>query len=220
MDLADKLLVATLGSFVDPFFGWTYYSDHRKDKDKVALAAVGVQNFDPNEISLKVEDGKVMVDGVHRSQGQFGYETSELHQAYPLPEDVDPSSVSSRFSPDGVLYIEAYKKPKEKKAEAGPVAQMDDKKFSVNLDVSKFSPEEVKVKVMNNELMITASHESEKEGSYASRKVHRHFVLPKDVDMDSIVSNLDKDGHLHIEATRKQLPEPTEREVQITKAKE
>ncbi|XP_031552357.1 protein lethal(2)essential for life-like [Actinia tenebrosa] len=215
----DKLVLATLGAFGHPFLGWTRYSDFKQEKDKVLLANLDVHNYEPNEITLKVEDGKVKVQGKHHSQGRFGFESSEFHQAYPLPEDVDPSSVSSRFSPDGVLYIEAYKKPKEKKAEAGPVAQMDDKKFSVNLDLSSFSPEEVKVKVFNNELMVNASKntKSEEEGVFVSRQLHRHFVLPKDVDMDSIKSNLDKDGHLHIEATRKQLPEPTEREIEVVK---
>jgi HSP20 family molecular chaperone IbpA len=92
---------------------------------------------------------------------------------------------------------------------------MDDKKFTVDLDVSSFAPEEITVKVFNNELMINASHEAESQSRYTSRKCKRHFVLPKDVDMDSIVSKLDKDGSLRIEASRKALQEASERQVQI-----
>ncbi|XP_020903552.1 heat shock protein beta-6 [Exaiptasia diaphana] len=194
------------------------------DPDKILIATVEVKNYQPNEISLNVEHGKIRVDGKHHSEGEFGSETSEFHRTYVVPESVDPSSVSSRISNDGVLYIEGSKiAPKETEVAlvgsshaSGDVAKIDDKKFTVTLDVSSFSPDEITVKVLNNELTVKARHESESHGHFTSRQFNRHFVLPKDVDMDSVVSKLGKDGRLRIEAARKSLASPTERQVKIT----
>lgn len=193
------------------------------DADKILIATFEVKNYKPNEISLKVEDGKIRVDGKHFSEGEYGTESSEFHRTYVLPESVEPASVSSRISADGVLYIEAYKTPPKETEVAlvgssptsGDVAKIDDKKFTVTLDVSSFSPEEVVVKVLNNELTVRARHESESHGHFTSRQFNRHFVLPKDVDMDSVVSKLGKDGRLHIEATRRAQPQASERKVKI-----
>ncbi|XP_031569293.1 heat shock protein beta-6-like [Actinia tenebrosa] len=193
------------------------------DADKILIATFEVKNYKPNEISLKVEGGKIYVDGKHFSEGEYGTESSEFHRTYVLPESVEPSSVSSRVSSDGVLYIEAFKNPPKETEVAlvgssptsGDVAKIDDKKFTVTLDVSSFSPEEVVVKVLNNELTVRARHESESHGHFTSRQFNRHFVLPKDVDMDSVVSKLGKDGRLHIEATRKAQPKASERKVEI-----
>lgn len=193
------------------------------DPDKILIATIEVKNYRSNEISLKVEHGKIRVDGKHHSEGEFGSESSEFHRTYVLPETVDPSSVSSRVSPEGILYIEGSKlAPKETEVAlvgssptSGDFAKIDDKKFTVTLDVSSFSPDEITVKVLNNELTVKARHESETHGHFTSRQFNRHFVLPKDIDMDSVVSKLGKDGRLHIEATRKALPSPTERQVKI-----
>lgn len=191
--------------------------------DKILIATIEVKNYQPNEISLKVEHGKIRVDGKHHSEGANGSETSEFHRTYVLPETVDPSSVSSRVSADGILYIEGSKSPQKEtevalvgsSATSGDIAKIDDKKFTVTLDVSSFSPDEITVKVLNNELTVKARHESESQGHFTSRQFNRHFVLPKDVDMDTVVSKLGKDGRLHVEAARKALPSPTERQVKI-----
>ncbi|EDO33584.1 predicted protein, partial [Nematostella vectensis] len=98
---------------------------------------------------------------------------------------------------------------------AGDIAKIDDKRFTVTLDVSSFSPDDIVVKVYGNELSVRAKKEKEEHGHFTSRHFNRHFVLPKDVDMDSLVSRLGKDGKLYIEAKRILHPTPHERQVNI-----
>lgn len=45
-----------------------------------------------------------MVHGRHAAKGEFGWDTSEFHRSYDLPQEVDPRSVTSRIA-DGLLYI-------------------------------------------------------------------------------------------------------------------
>lgn len=215
MDDVDKILIANLHALGSsgPFQSWTNYLDELEE-DKILIAKVDVKNYNPHEISLRVQDGKIKVHGKHHSEGEFGYDSREFRRKFDLPEGVDPSTVSSRVSPGGVLYIEGYKTPPKDESEMA--GDLDEKRFSVKLDVSKFAPEDISVKVLNNELMISASHESASQDHYTSRSFKRHFVLPRDVDMDSVVSKLDKDGRLCIEAPRKALPEPAERQLPIT----
>jgi len=172
---------------------------------------VEVKNYSPEEIAFKVDDGQVVVHGKHCTRGEFGWETSEFHRHFSLPEGVDPKSVTSRVA-DGVLYIEGFKLP--------PTPQnKDDKKFDMTLDVRGFNPDDVKVSVLNNILTIEARQEHESEGHFMSREFYRHFTLPRDVDMESLQTNLSKDGKLRIEGKR--LPElppiPTPRQLAIRK---
>lgn len=48
----------------------------------------------------------------------------------------------------------------------GEVVRIDDKKFSVLLDVLNFKFEEIKVKVVGNELLVSVKYELEKEGYF------------------------------------------------------
>jgi HSP20 family molecular chaperone IbpA len=179
---------------------------------KTLITTLDVTNYRPEEISLRVENRKIYVDGKHHSEGKYGSETSEFHRVFSLPEGVEPSSVSSRITHDGVLHVEAFKAPPKDLdiallgCSSQDVSRTDDKKFAVTLNVSDYSPEEVQVKVKGNELSVHAAREKEEGGVSSSREFHRHFLLPKDVDMARVVSRIDKKGQLHIEAPRKEQP--------------
>lgn len=189
---------------------------------KTLITTLDVTNYRPEEISLRVENRKIYVDGKHHSEGKYGSETSEFHRVFSLPEGLEPSSVSSRITHDGVLHIEAYKTPLKDLdiallgCSSQDVSRTDDKKFAVTLNVSEFSPDEVQVKVKGNELSVHAVHEKQEGGMSSSRQFHRHFLLPKDVNMANVVSRIDKQGQLHIEAPRlEQLPSNRERQLKI-----
>jgi len=180
------------------------------EDQKVYIATVEVKNYKPEEITFKVENGKIALHGKHSVKGEFGWETSEFHRYYTLPQGVDPKTITSRIA-DGVMYIEGFKLP--------PDAKKDDKKFDMTLDVRGFNPDDVKVSVLNNMLTIEARQESESDGHYMSREFYRHFTLPRDVDMESLQTTLGKDGKLRIEGKRlPQLPPPpTLRQLAIRK---
>lgn len=201
----------------------------RSGEEKIHIATLDVRNYRPDEVSLRVEGDILVVKAKHYADGRFGFERNELQRTYPVPQDADPASITSKISQDGYLTIEATKRVVKTadndfvlggfETRAGEVARIDDKKFSVLLDVANFKPEEIKVKVVGNELSVSAKHESEKEGHFTSRQFNRHFVLPKDVDMSSVISRLNDEGKLLVEAERKALPPPQERFISIEKDK-
>lgn len=92
----------------------------------------------------------------------------------------------------------------------------DTEKFTVNLDISHFQPEEVKVKVVDNNLIIEGKHEEKMDQhGFVSRSFTRRYVLPKDVDMAALTSQLNTNGMLHIEAPRTVVEKPGERSIPI-----
>ncbi|XP_075529416.1 alpha-crystallin B chain-like [Dermacentor variabilis] len=78
-------------------------------------------------------------------------------------------------------------------------------KFAVRLDARNFAPEELTVKTVDNCLVIHGKHEekSDDRGCYVSREFTRRYVLPEDVDPQTIKSHLTPGGVLAIEAPRK-----------------
>ncbi|KJH48348.1 Hsp20/alpha crystallin family protein [Dictyocaulus viviparus] len=78
----------------------------------------------------------------------------------------------------------------------------DESKFAVSLDVSKFKPECLKVNIDGRLLTIEGKEEIKEENNYSMRSFVRQFLLPKDVNLDSVRSSLTDNGHLSIEAPK------------------
>lgn len=70
-----------------------------------------VQQFHPEHLSVKVVDNSVVIEGKHEErQDEHGFISRQFTRRYVLPENVDPASVVSSLSSDGVLSITAPKK--------------------------------------------------------------------------------------------------------------
>jgi crystallin alpha B len=95
----------------------------------------------------------------------------------------------------------------------------DADKFQISLDVNHFKPEELAVKVKDNAVLIEGKHEERSdEHGYISRQFSRKYILPPDVEPDTVVSHLNPNGALTIEAPKKHM-EPIaegERAIPIT----
>jgi len=78
-------------------------------------------------------------------------------------------------------------------------------KFEVKLDVSHFTPEEIKVKVAGNSLLVEGKHsERQDKHGYVSRQFTRRYTLADDVDLERLSSSLDENGKtLAIHAPKK-----------------
>merc|ERR1719511_322499 len=76
----------------------------------------------------------------------------------------------------------------------------DDNKFEVSIDTHGFKPEDLQVKIQDNVVSIQGKHEEKKDEpnskSYAFKKFARSFTLPQGCKMQSVTSNLSKDGLL------------------------
>ncbi|XP_020608859.1 uncharacterized protein LOC110047449 [Orbicella faveolata] len=172
------------------------------------IASVPLSHYKPEEISLEVDNEKVILHGLHQFEREDGFEKSEFKRVFKLPQGIDPKTVKSRASQDGQALIIEGTKPEEEEA--------DDGKFRAKLDVSGFKPEEIKIQLHGNELNITGKHISERDDFYLSRDHSRRIVLPKDVILSTVTSRLSKEGLLTIEASRDPALLPQERSVDIT----
>uniref|UniRef100_A0A0K0DJC2 SHSP domain-containing protein n=1 Tax=Angiostrongylus cantonensis TaxID=6313 RepID=A0A0K0DJC2_ANGCA len=78
----------------------------------------------------------------------------------------------------------------------------DDKKFAISLDVSQFRPEELNVHLEGRELTIEGKQEHKSEHSFMNRSFVRKWLLPENVDLDALRTQLDDKGHLRVEAPK------------------
>ncbi|XP_006622471.1 protein lethal(2)essential for life-like [Apis dorsata] len=101
--------------------------------------------------------------------------------------------------------------------------QLDNKNnFQVILDVQQFSPEEITVKTVGNNVIVEAKHEERQdEHGFVSRQFIRRYVLPPSHDVINITSSLSSDGVLTITAPKKgETPNGDERIIEIVKTGE
>ncbi|XP_059056220.1 protein lethal(2)essential for life-like [Achroia grisella] len=94
----------------------------------------------------------------------------------------------------------------------------DDEKFQVNIDVQHFAPDEVSVKVLENQIVVEGRHDEKRdEHGYISRQFVRKYALPKGCLPDTVESKLSSDGILTVTAPKVlALPSTGERIVPIT----
>lgn len=100
-------------------------SSIKADADKYQIN-LDVQQFAPEDISVKTVDGYIVVEGKHEEKkDEHGYISRQFTRRYALPEGATPESVESKLSSDGVLTISAPRKvPETVKGERNvPIAQ-------------------------------------------------------------------------------------------------
>lgn len=104
------------------------------------------------------------------------------------------------------------------KQDSGSTLNINDEKFEVILDVQQFTPNEISVKVTDRFVIVEAKHEEKQdEHGYVSRQFTRRYMLPNEINPDSVSSSLSSDGLLTVTAPMKKLPPPnTERVVPIS----
>ncbi|XP_013794634.1 protein lethal(2)essential for life-like [Limulus polyphemus] len=83
------------------------------EKDKFQLS-LDVNHFAPNEITVKTVGNSVLIEGKHEEkQDEHGIISRQFVRRYMLPKEVDPETVRSSLSLDGILTVDAPKKPLE-----------------------------------------------------------------------------------------------------------
>lgn len=88
--------------------------------------------------------------------------------------------------------------------------------FQVNLNVQNFKPEEVSVKVADNNVIIEAKHEERNEDdSFVSRHFSRRYTLPDNCNIKDVISTLSADGILTVRAPPKEIDTKNARTIHI-----
>ena len=184
-----------------------YWVQEQSNKGTVKIASVLLRHFKPENIALEVDSDKVILHGKHRSEREDGFYKCEFKRVFPLPQNVDPTTVTSRITQDGgFLIIEGLKHVEEKE---------DDGKFETKLDVSGFKPEEIKIQLHGKELIVCGKRTLEDGGANRSRGFSHRVLLPEDVVVSSVRSRLSKEGLLMVEASRDPALLPRERAVDV-----
>jgi HSP20 family molecular chaperone IbpA len=91
----------------------------------------------------------------------------------------------------------------------------DNKVLKLRFDVSQYAPEEIVVKTVDNKLMVHAKHEEKTDTKSVYREYNREFLLPKNVNPESIRSSLSKDGVLTVDAPLPAIAGPGETMIPI-----
>lgn len=88
--------------------------------------------------------------------------------------------------------------------------------FQVSLNVQNFKPEEVSVKIADNNVIIEAKHEERSEDDgYVARHFSRRYTLPDNCSIKDIVSSLSSDGILTVRAPPKEIDTKNARNIHI-----
>ncbi|KAJ8969099.1 hypothetical protein NQ317_002521 [Molorchus minor] len=84
-----------------------------RDKDKFQLI-LDVQQFAPNEISVKTNGKSIIVEGKHEEkEDEHGFISRHFVRRYILPDTHDINGVVSSLSSDGILTVSAPNKSQE-----------------------------------------------------------------------------------------------------------
>lgn len=123
--------VSPLISRIKPWWPRDAGSTVKADKDKWQIN-VDVQHFAPDEITVKITDGYIVVEGKHEEkQDEHGFISRQFVRRFKLPESSNSDAVESKLSSDGVLTVVAPRKAEEVTGErsvpithTGPVRQV------------------------------------------------------------------------------------------------
>ncbi|CAH0724461.1 unnamed protein product, partial [Brenthis ino] len=126
----------------------------------------------------------------------------------------DPFAVFAKdpFFRDPAKYIRQVTAPLENEHGIDGVysdseIKVDGKKVEVHLDVQNFTPEQIQVKTVGNEIMVEGKKEIKREDGWTRSHFERRFLLPEGFPPERVECHLDK-GKLMLVAFRAEpLPE-------------
>merc|ERR1711892_65464 len=199
------------------------------DQDKFQVE-FNVQNYTPEELSIKTEGDVLIVLAKHQTKAEGGqsFVSKQFEQRFSLPSGVKIEKIASSLSKDGVLTVSAprenlvisshqkkgaienkggqvFSQSEETKQSEGlpqPKVVYDDDKFQISLDVTSYSPEDLDVKMEGNSIIITAKQEIQEEGGTRTRVFEQKFSLPSGVKAELVKSSLTREGMLMITAPK------------------
>uniref|UniRef100_A0A0K0E9D3 SHSP domain-containing protein n=1 Tax=Strongyloides stercoralis TaxID=6248 RepID=A0A0K0E9D3_STRER len=133
-----------------------------------------------------------------------------LREARKMYDDLDHAFMMPRY------WCEKSLTDSHKFGQGCPEVVDNDKEFKVKMDVSHFTPEELKVTVRDKYLQVEGKHE-EKSDEYGTieRSFVRKYALPSDMKEDDVTSELNKDGILTVGGVKSKAGEDKVKEISI-----
>lgn len=94
---------------------WRQVNGIRKKSHEYEICLCA-KDFGPKEISVKIDDGFIVIEGKHEEKkDDQGYISRHFVRRFPFPEDIVANKVESVLSPDGFLTIIAPRKSTPKR---------------------------------------------------------------------------------------------------------
>merc|ERR1711971_718817 len=206
------------------------------DSDKFTVE-FNVAEYSPEDLHIKTEGDVMIVSAKQESKTSTGksFVSKQFEQRFTLPSGVNPEKISSKLGVDGILRISApreaggYKRHEaledsrhksersvtNKQSDGLPEPRIKNEKdkLEVQIDVSEYKPEDLDVKVENNQLVISAKQETKEAGGGTRTRVfEQKFSLPPGVDPASVKSNLTRDNVLVVTAAKEGYQDRTVKE--------
>lgn len=103
-------------------FPWRNETTVKTEKDKYEIR-LHLKSFTPEEISVKIQDGFIVIEGKHdEKQDEEGFISRHFVRRYAIPEDCRIEAIQSRMSSEGILVISAPRKPVVRRDTVIPVS--------------------------------------------------------------------------------------------------
>ncbi|RUS86381.1 hypothetical protein EGW08_005831 [Elysia chlorotica] len=190
-----------------------------------------VSEFQPEEIQVKVQENKLLVNAKHEEKSAQTSVSREYSRQVDIPSNVDQDRMQCVLSKDGVLTVEASmlqpqispdtafpvkSSPQMKSLDLGtpvknPIVTEADgsRKLRLQVDIGEFRPEDVVVKTMDRKLIVHAEHEEKTSGRTLHKEFNKEYDLPESVDPATIQAYIADDRNLTIEAPLKPVQRKT-----------
>ncbi|XDV19941.1 hypothetical protein PO909_025336 [Leuciscus waleckii] len=100
-------------------------SEMKMEKDRFVLN-LDVKHFSPEELSVKINGDFIEIHAKHEDrQDDHGFVSREFTRKYRVPAGVDPASVTSSLSSEGVLIVTAPRKHSDGLERTIPITRDD-----------------------------------------------------------------------------------------------
>merc|ERR1719511_150221 len=126
------------------------------------------------------------------------------HQQAPKPQQAPQQHQEMIHQEFFVPFRQINQVQKNALAEATAMAKMKDGFFEVVVNIQRFEPEEIKVYLEGQAVMVTAE---KKQGNIVCDSYEQKISLPADVDTDRLTSGISRDGILMIRVPRRRSPD-------------
>ncbi|KAK7477579.1 hypothetical protein BaRGS_00031184 [Batillaria attramentaria] len=189
-----------------------------------------VSEFKPEEVQVKVQDNKIIVNARHEEKTAQTSVSREYSRQVDIPSGVDQDKLSCVLSKDGVLTVEGvvpqsslisretFLPVKNSAANASPSRSLGvgtpvknpivtdpdgSRRMRLSVDIGEFNPDEIVVKTTERKLIVHAEHEERSAGRTLHKEFNKEYDLPESVDPSTIQAYMGDDRHLTIEAPLK-----------------
>lgn len=104
---------------------------------------------------------------------------------------------------DTLSFYRKLRKESGKEEEQAIISVDDSQSYKIVLDMSKFKPDDITIKILDNNDLMVEVKEKKKDGTVVTKGFRRQCVLPDNLDLDKLSSAISSDGILTITAPLK-----------------